>query len=43
MSKLCKRLKFDPTDQWYIHKPESVLENEIIKRFWDADGSLSLS
>ena len=24
---LCKRLRFDHTDRWYMHKPESVLEN----------------
>ena len=25
---LCKALKVDHTTKWYIHKPESVLENE---------------
>ena len=25
---LYKRLKFHHFDKWYIHKPESVLENE---------------
>ena len=25
---LCKRLKFDHSAKWYLHKPESVLENE---------------
>ena len=24
---LCKKFKFDITTKWYIHKPESVLEN----------------
>ena len=28
---LCKRLKFDHTNKWYLHKPESVLENETHK------------
>ena len=27
-SELCQRLKTDHTDKWYIHKPESVQENE---------------
>ena len=31
---LCKRLKFDNTDRWYIHKLESVPENEIHNTFW---------
>ena len=25
---LCKRLKFNHTTKWYMHKPEFVLENE---------------
>ena len=25
---LCKKLKFDHTIKWYMHKPESILENE---------------
>ena len=30
---LCKKtLKFLHTNKWYMHKPESVLENKI---FWD--------
>ena len=33
--KLCKRLKFDHTNKWYIHKPEPVQENETPKIFWD--------
>ena len=32
---LCKRLKFDHTTKWYMHKPESVLENKIHKNLWD--------
>ena len=26
---LCKKLKFDHTNKWCMHIPESVLENEI--------------
>ena len=25
---LCKKLKFDPTNKWYIQNSEPVLENE---------------
>ena len=32
---LCKRLKFDHTNKWYMHKPESVLENERHKLLLD--------
>ena len=32
---LCKKFKFDHTNKWYINKPESVLENETHKLFWD--------
>ena len=32
---LCKRLKFDHTTKWYMHKPESVLENRIHKILLD--------
>ena len=35
---LCKRLKFDPSTKRYMHKPESVLENETNK-FWDTNRS----
>ena len=28
---LCKKLKFEHTTKWYIHRPESVLENETHK------------
>ena len=33
---LCKKLKFDHTTIWYMHKPESVLENETQNslEFW---------
>ena len=35
-------MKFDHTTQWYMHKPESVLENEIQKNsmgFQDTNSS----
>ena len=28
---LCKKLKFDHTNKWYMHHPESILENETLK------------
>ena len=31
---LCKKLKFDHTIKWYLHKTESVLENETHKILW---------
>ena len=34
---LCKKLKFDHTKKWYMHNPESVLENETHKLLWDFD------
>ena len=33
--KLCNKFKFDHNTKWYIHKPESVLENETHKILWD--------
>ena len=32
---LCKKFKFDLTNKWYIHNPESVLENKTQKILWD--------
>ena len=32
---LCKRLKFDHTTKWCMHNPESILENETHKIFWN--------
>ena len=32
---LCKKLKFDQTTKWHMHKPESTLENEMHKILWD--------
>ena len=34
---LRKKLKFDHTDKWYMHKPESVLE--MHKILWDLNRS----
>ena len=32
---LCKKLKFDHSNKWYMHIPESVKENETQKFLWD--------
>ena len=32
---LCQKLKFYQTNKWYIHNPESVLQNETHKLLWD--------
>ena len=32
---LCKKLKFDHTYKWYMHRLESVLENVTHKILWD--------
>ena len=32
---LCKKLKFDHANKWYIHNSESLLENEMHKLLWD--------
>ena len=32
---LCKGLKFDQAQKWYIYKPESVLENRMYEILWD--------
>ena len=32
---LCKKFKFAHTVKWYMHNPESVLENEVHKFFRD--------
>ena len=34
---LCKKLKFDHTNKWYMHSPESVRENKTHKLLWDFD------
>ena len=32
---LCKKLKFDHTNKWYMHNSESVPENGRYKELWD--------
>ena len=32
---LCKKFKFDHTNQCYMHNPRTVLENETHKQLWD--------
>ena len=32
--KLCKRLKFDHTDNSYVHQQKPVIENEFHNIFW---------
>ena len=32
---LCKKLKFDLMNKWYMHNPKSVLENELHKLLMD--------
>ena len=34
-SELCKKLKFDHTNKWYMHNLDSVQENETHKILWD--------
>ena len=34
---LCKRLKSDHTNKWYMHKLESILDNETHKILWDVE------
>ena len=34
---LCKKLKFDRTNKWYIHKPASILENDKHNLHWNFD------
>ena len=36
-SELYKKLKLDHTAKWYMHKPESVLENETHKILRDVE------
>ena len=33
---LCKNLKFDQTNIWYMHKPKSALENQTHKLLTEA-------
>ena len=34
---LCKKLKFNYSIKWYMHKPESILENETLEILWDIE------
>ena len=34
---LCKKLKFDYTDNWYMYNLVSLLENDTHKLLWDFD------
>ena len=40
----CKKFKLDYTIKWYIHNPESFLENKTQKSlgFWDTNESPNL-
>ena len=34
---MCKKLKFDHTNKWYMHNPAAVLEKHTHKLLWDFD------
>ena len=34
---MCKKLKFDHTNKWYMHIPAPVLENNTHELLWDFD------
>ena len=34
---MCKKLKFDHTNKWYMHNPAPVKENNTHKFLWDFD------
>ena len=34
---MCKKLKFDHANIWYMHNPAPVLENDMHKLLWDFD------
>ena len=34
---ICKKLKFDHANKWYMHNPSPVLENDTHKLLWDFD------
>ena len=34
---MCKQLKFDHMNKWYMHNPAAVLENDTHKHLWDFD------
>ena len=34
---MCKKLKFDDTNKWYVHNSVSVLDDDTHKLLWDFD------
>ena len=34
---MCKKLKFDHTNKWYMRNPAAILENDTHKFLWDFD------
>ena len=40
---LCKKLKFDHTNKWYMHNPESIPENETDRILRDFEIYIDLS
>ena len=32
---MCKKIKFDHTNKWYMHNPAPILENDTHKLLWD--------
>ena len=34
---MCKKIKFDHTNEWYMYSPAPVLENDTHKLLWDFD------
>ena len=34
---MCKKFKFDYANEWYMHNPAPVLENDTHKFLWDFD------
>ena len=34
---MCKKLRFDHTNKWYMQKPTAVLENDIHRLLWNFD------
>ena len=36
-SELCKKMKFDQTNEGYMHNPESVPKNDTHNILWDFD------
>ena len=34
---MCKKMKFDHANKWYMHNPALVLENDTYKFLWDLD------